>query len=281
MAVDNILLKISSVRKNFNEVIALDDVSFDIKSGEVVGLVGSNGAGKTTLLRLMSGVYRPSSGSVTLGDDTPVHLMRDHLGVVPESTGLYSRLTAWENIRYHSRLYGIDDSVSWKRTLKFAQSLDMEENLSRYTKGFSRGMRQKTALLRALAHGPKVLLLDEPTAGLDITSARTVRSLVEQIKLEGGTVVYSTHQLFEAQQVCDRIIIIHNGNVMADGSPEQLINDNGCETLEEAYVMLTQAKARVRFEDNISDKGLTKIWNKLFRPKTPNLQLNLDVMEDE
>lgn len=281
MAVDNILLKISSVRKNFNEVIALDNVSFDIKSGEVVGLVGSNGAGKTTLLRLMSGVYRPSSGSVTLGDDTPVHLMRDHLGVVPESTGLYSRLTAWENIRYHSRLYGIDDSVSWKRTLKFAQSLDMEENLSRYTKGFSRGMRQKTALLRALAHGPKVLLLDEPTAGLDITSARTVRSLVEQIKLEGGTVVYSTHQLFEAQQVCDRIIIIHNGNVMADGSPEQLINDNGCETLEEAYVMLTQAKARVRFEDNISDKGLTKIWNKLFRPKTPNLQLNLDVMEDE
>ena len=281
MAVDNILLKISSVRKNFNEVIALDNVSFDIKSGEVVGLVGSNGAGKTTLLRLMSGVYRPSSGSVTLGDDTPVHLMRDHLGVVPESTGLYSRLTAWENIRYHSRLYGIDDSVSWKRTLKFAQSLDMEENLSRYTKGFSRGMRQKTALLRALAHGPKVLLLDEPTAGLDITSARTVRSLVEQIKLEGGTVVYSTHQLFEAQQVCDRIIIIHNGNVMADGSPEQLINDNGCETLEEAYVMLTQAKARVRFEDNISDKGLTKFWNKLFRPKTPNIQLNLDVMEDE
>ena len=281
MAVDNILLKISSVRKNFNEVIALDNVSFDIKSGEVVGLVGSNGAGKTTLLRLMSGVYRPSSGSVTLGDDTPVHLMRDHLGVVPESTGLYSRLTAWENIRYHSRLYGIDDSVSWKRTLKFAQSLDMEENLSRYTKGFSRGMRQKTALLRALAHGPKVLLLDEPTAGLDITSARTVRSLVEQIKLEGGTVVYSTHQLFEAQQVCDRIIIIHNGNVMADGSPEQLINDNGCETLEEAYVMLTQAKARVRFEDSISDKGLTKLWNKLFRPKTPNLQPNQDVMEDE
>ena len=281
MAVDNVLLKISSVRKNFNEVIALDDVSFDIKSGEVVGLVGSNGAGKTTLLRLMSGVYRPSSGSVTLGDDTPVHLMRDHLGVVPESTGLYSRLTAWENIRYHSRLYGIDDSVSWKRTLKFAQSLDMEENLSRYTKGFSRGMRQKTALLRALAHGPKVLLLDEPTAGLDITSARTVRSLVEQIKQEGGTVVYSTHKLFEAQQVCDRIVIIHNGNVMADGSPKQLINDNDCDTLEEAYVKLTQAKARVRFEDSKIDKGLTKIWNKLFRPKTPSLQLNQDVMEDE
>ena len=123
MTNDNILLKISNVRKRFGEVLALDDVSFEINSGEVVGLVGSNGAGKTTLLRLMSGVYRPTSGSVTLGDKTPVHLMRDNLGVVPESTGLYSRLTAWENIRYHSRLYGIDDSVSWKRTLKFAQKI--------------------------------------------------------------------------------------------------------------------------------------------------------------
>ena len=281
MSEQKILLKISNVRKNFAEVVALDGVSFEINSGEVVGLVGSNGAGKTTLLRLMSGVYQPSSGSVTLGNDTPVHLMRDNLGVVPESTGLYSRLTAWENIRYHSRLYGIDDTIAWKRTLKFAQSLDMEDNLSRYTKGFSRGMRQKTALLRALAHGPKVLLLDEPTAGLDITSARTVRALVEQIKQEGGTVVYSTHQLFEAQQVCDRIIIIHNGVVKADGSPEELIQSNNCSTLEEAYVKLTQEKARMRFEDDKKESGITKLWNRLFRPKTPYFAGEKELIESE
>ena len=281
MSEQNVLLKISNVRKNFAEVVALDGVSFEINSGEVVGLVGSNGAGKTTLLRLMSGVYQPSSGSVTLGNDTPVHLMRDNLGVVPESTGLYSRLTAWENIRYHSRLYGIDDTIAWKRTLKFAQSLDMEDNLSRYTKGFSRGMRQKTALLRALAHGPKVLLLDEPTAGLDITSARTVRALVEQIKHEGGTVVYSTHQLFEAQQVCDRIIIIHNGVVKADGSPEDLIQINNCSTLEEAYVKLTQEKARMRFEDDKKESSITKLWNRLFRPKTPHIVGEKELVESE
>ena len=281
MSEQNVLLKISNVRKNFAEVVALDGVSFEINSGEVVGLVGSNGAGKTTLLRLMSGVYQPSSGSVTLGNDTPVHLMRDNLGVVPESTGLYSRLTAWENIRYHSRLYGVDDTIAWKRTLKFAQSLDMEDNLSRYTKGFSRGMRQKTALLRALAHGPKVLLLDEPTAGLDITSARTVRALVEQIKQEGGTVVYSTHQLFEAQQVCDRIIIIHNGVVKADGSPEDLIQMNNCSTLEEAYVKLTQEKARMRFEDDKKESGITKLWNRLFRPKTPHIVGEKELVESE
>ncbi len=271
MTSDGTLLKVSNVRKNFAEVIALDGVSFEIKSGEVVGLVGSNGAGKTTLLRLMSGVYRPSNGDVTLADGTPVYRMRGNLGVVPESTGLYSRLTAWENIRYHSRLYGVSDSIAWKRTLKFAQSLDMEDNLSRYTKGFSRGMRQKTALLRALAHGPKVLLLDEPTAGLDVTSARTVRALVEQIKQEGGTVVYSTHQLFEAQQVCDRIIIIHNGVIKANGPPSKLIQDTATETLEEAYVSLTQEKARMRFEDAKQESGITKLWHKLFRPKTPEL----------
>ena len=135
-------------------------------------------------------------------------------------------------------------------------------------------------MLRALAHGPKVLLLDEPTAGLDITSARTVRALVEQIKQEGGTVVYSTHQLFEAQQVCDRIIIIHNGVVKADGPPAKLIEETNSDSLEEAYVSLTQEKARMRFEDIQSDSGITKLWHKLFKPKTPHSQ-TLEVESDE
>ena len=136
-------MTIENVSKHFGDVEALRNISMEINSGEVVGLVGSNGAGKTTLLRLMSGVYKPSSGKVCLEDGTPVDKMREKLGVVPESTGLYSRLTAWENIRYHSRLYGVSDDISWKRTLRFAESLEMEDNLSRYTKGFSRGMRQK------------------------------------------------------------------------------------------------------------------------------------------
>ncbi len=275
------LLTVSNVNKSFGEVVALEDVSFEIRSGEVVGLVGSNGAGKTTLLRLMSGVYRPSSGNIRLFDGTEVHKMRDYLGVVPESTGLYSRLTAWENIRYHSRLYGVNDETSWARTVKFAESLDMTDNLSRYTKGFSRGMRQKTALLRALAHGPKVLLLDEPTAGLDVTSARIVRALVEQLRDEGGTVVYSTHQLFEAQQVCDRIIIIHNGVIKSDGAPEQLMMNTNSKSLEEAYVKLTQEKARIRFEDNTQENLFSRLWNKLFRPKTPNHGSKYGGFEDE
>jgi len=263
------LMTISNVSKSFGEVNALRSISLEIKSGEVVGLVGSNGAGKTTLLRLMSGVYKPTSGTVCLDDGTPVDKMRQRLGVVPESTGLYSRLTAWENIRYHSRMHGVSDKDSWNRTSRFAKHLDMLENLGRHTKGFSRGMRQKTALLRALAHGPSVLLLDEPTAGLDITSARTVRALVKQLRDEGGTIVYSTHHLAEAQQVCDRIIIIHNGDIQADGSPDVLLKDTETTTLEEAYVSLTQEKARPRNDDQDNEGRFTKWWRRLFTPRVP------------
>lgn len=273
------LLSIQGVTKNFAEVEALHEINLEIYSGEIVGLVGSNGAGKTTLLRLMAGVYKPSSGAVNLSNGEPVTTMRHELGVVPESTGLYSRLTAWENIRYHSRMHGIPDSVSWARTEKFAEHLDMKDSLSRHTKGFSRGMKQKTALLRALAHGPNILLLDEPTAGLDITSARTVRALVRQLRDEGGTVIYSTHQLAEAQQVCDRIVIIHNGVIRADGSPAELLSDTSTNSLEEAYVSLTLDQARTRKEDNDRESAFTGWWRRLFTPRTP--KTTREVMEDE
>ena len=272
------LLTLSGVAKRFGEVEALTHVDLDINAGQVIGLVGGNGAGKTTLLRLMAGVMEPTNGSILFGTE-PVSTMRAKLGVVPESTGLYSRLTAWENIRYHSRMHGVKDSIAWARTEKFAQHLDMKDSLGRHTKGFSRGMKQKTALLRALAHGPNILLLDEPTAGLDITSARTVRALVRQLRDEGGTVIYSTHQLAEAQQVCDRIVIIHNGEIRADGSPQQLLQDTETDSLEEAYVSLTLDQARTRKEDNTKESAFTGWWRRLFTPKTPST--TQEVMESE
>lgn len=271
------LLTLTGVAKSFKEVDALVHVDLEINSGQVIGLVGGNGAGKTTLLRLMAGVMEPSKGSI-LFQNKPVSSMRTRLGVVPESTGLYSRLTAWENIRYHSRMYGIADDVAWNRVIYFAKMLDITDALSRHTKGFSRGMRQKTALLRALAHGPEILLLDEPTAGLDVTSARTVRSLVGQLRDEGGTVIYSTHHLAEAQQVCDRIIIVHNGTIRADGSPAELLNSTGENNLEDAYVSLTADRARARSEDDMKESRLAKWWRVFLTGRTPNIQ---EVGEDE
>ena len=271
------LLTLNGVAKSFKDVYALVRVDLEIKSGQVVGLVGGNGAGKTTLLRLMAGVMEPSNGSI-LFQNNPVSAMRNKLGVVPESTGLYSRLTAWENIRYHSRIYGISDDVAWNRVSHFAKMLDLTDSLSRHTKGFSRGMRQKTALLRALAHGPDILLLDEPTAGLDVTSARTVRSLVGQLRDEGGTVIYSTHHLAEAQQVCDRIIIVHNGTIRADGSPKELLESTQKDSLEEAYVSLTSDKARSRSEDSKKESRLARWWRLFLTGRTPQME---GVGEDE
>lgn len=270
------LLVVDGVSKSFGDIVALHDINLTIHQGEVIGLVGSNGAGKTTLLRLLAGVYVPTNGRVKLANGEEVHTARNVIGVVPENTGLYSRLTAWENIRYHSRIHGTDDDVAWKRTLYFSKFLGMADALQRHTKGFSRGMRQKTALLRALAHAPRVLLLDEPTAGLDVTSARTVRDLVTQLGQEGGTVIYSTHQLSEAHRVCNRIIIIHNGEVRADGTPEELLELTGAEHLEDAYVSLTMDVAR---EDEVNEKPLgrwSKAWRSMFTPSIPK-----EVDEDE
>ena len=241
------LLVVDGVSKNFGDVAALSDISIQLNKGEIVGLVGGNGAGKTTLLRLLCGVYRPSNGSVRFvddGEDKSVDEVRGRLGVVPESTGLYSRLTAWENIRYHTRIHGRDDEKSWSRTHRFAKSLDIVDDLHRPTRGFSRGMRQKIALIRSIAHGPDLLLLDEPTAGLDVTSARKVRDLVRQLGDDGGTVIYSTHMLSEAQRICDRIIILHNGTVRADGSPIELLEETQTDDLEDAYISLTGDEAR-------------------------------------
>ncbi|MDC0557091.1 ABC transporter ATP-binding protein [Candidatus Poseidoniaceae archaeon] len=271
------LLTLTGVAKRFDEVEALTHVDLDINSGQVIGLVGGNGAGKTTLLRLMAGVMEPTMGTI-LFEGKKVSTMRSKLGVVPESTGLYSRLTAWENIRYHSRMYGVPDDIAWNRVSHFSNRLDLTDALSRHTKGFSRGMRQKTALLRALAHGPDILLLDEPTAGLDVTSARTVRSLVGKLRDEGGTVIYSTHHLAEAQQVCDRIVIVHNGTIRADGSPTQLLEQTGKDNLEDAYVALTSDKARARKEDNKKEGKMSKWWRRLLTGRTPN---NEEVGEDE
>jgi len=271
------LLTLSGVAKSFDEVDALTHIDLKINAGQVIGLVGGNGAGKTTLLRLMAGVMEPTNGTI-LFEGERVSSMRSKLGVVPESTGLYSRLTAWENIRYHSRMYGVPDDVAWNRVSHFADRLDLSDSLSRHTKGFSRGMRQKTALLRALAHGPDILLLDEPTAGLDVTSARTVRSLVGKLRDEGGTVIYSTHHLAEAQQVCDRIVIVHNGTIRADGSPTQLLEQTGKTTLEDAYVALTSDKARSRKEDDSKEGKIAKWWRKFLTGRTPESK---EVNEDE
>ena len=236
------LVTLDKVSKQFGDVHALDGVTTTIDRHTSTALIGGNGAGKTTLLRILAGVYRPSDGSATFADgDLTLH--RRRIGVMTESTGLHLRLTAWENIRFHARLFGIDDGLARSRSESLALRLGLGAALDRRTEGFSRGMRQKTALIRSLVHEPELLLLDEPTAGLDITSARAVRALIESLVEDGRGVVWSTHDL-TAATICDRAMVMHNGHLVADGQVAQLLVDHDADGLEALYLRLTKEATR-------------------------------------
>ncbi len=222
-------------------VIAVDEVSFEARDGEITGLLGPNGAGKTTTLRMLYTLMRPETGRVLVdGIDTTVdpHAVRRALGVLPDARGVYKRLTARENIAYFGELHGLSKDLIAQRTAVLARALQMEDFLDRQTEGFSQGQRTKTAIARALVHDPKNVILDEPTNGLDVMTTRGLRDFLRQLRAEGRCVIFSSHIMQEVAALCDRIVIIANGRVMAAGTPDELRAQAGHDNLEDAFVKL-------------------------------------------
>jgi sodium transport system ATP-binding protein len=237
------MIEAHKLRKTFNKgkVVAVDEVSFSARDGQITGLLGPNGAGKTTTLRMLYTLLKPDSGHMTIdGVDPlaePIRVKRK-LGVVPDSRGLYDRLTARENIRYYGRLQGLDRNEVTSRVDKLAEVLDMGGFIDRRTDGFSQGQRVKVAIARALIHEPGTILLDEPTNGLDVMTTRSLREFLLQLKMEGRCVVLSTHIMQEVAALCDRIVIIADGRIAAEGSAQQLLERSGADSLEDAFVKL-------------------------------------------
>jgi sodium transport system ATP-binding protein len=220
-------------------VKAVDGVSFRAEDGQITGLLGPNGAGKTTTLRMLYTLMRPDTGTVSVdGVDIfkDAEAARRRLGVLPDARGVYKRLTARENIEYFGRLHGMDEAMIAERTARLAKALVMDEILDRQAEGFSQGQRTKTAIARALVHDPKNVILDEPTNGLDVMTTRGLRHFLQQLKAEGRCVVFSSHIMQEVAALCDRIVIIAKGHVVAQGTPEQLRALTGESNLEEAFV---------------------------------------------
>jgi sodium transport system ATP-binding protein len=235
------MIEVMDLVKHFGPVRAVDGVSFSAREGEVLGLLGPNGAGKSTTLRMLSTVLRPTAGSARVdGYDLTREptAVRAALGVLPEYWGLYGRLTAREHLRYFGRLYGLDGGQLEGRIEDVIALFGIEEYADRRCEPFSKGMKQKVALGRALIHDPRHLLLDEPTAGLDVMSARSVREVIARFRDEGRCVILSTHILAEAERLCDRLELIHRGRIVASGTPEEVRRQAGRETLEEAFVAL-------------------------------------------
>lgn len=241
---------VSSQQKNFFKpqkkiIKALDDVSFDLEDGKITGLLGLNGAGKSTLMRLIYGLLKPTSGDIRVNQtsvsQSPQEVRRQ-LGVLPDDTGLYKRLTARENIRYFGELQSIDSDQLEKTIDEFILRLNMEKIADRRAEGFSLGERMKTALVRAIVHQPQHILLDEPTNGLDVLTTRAVRNLLHELKEQGRCVVFSSHLMHEVKGLCDRIVVIAKGRVIANGELPEILDAGKSDNLEEAFVNLVQSQ---------------------------------------
>jgi len=235
------MIEVKDLHKAFGAVKAVDGVSFTARDGEITGLLGPNGAGKTTTLRMLYTLMKPDSGQVLVdGVDaaTDALTVRRHLGVLPDARGLYKRLTARENIDYFAHLQGLPDDEVRSRREALIEALDMADIADRRTEGFSQGQRVKTAIARALVHDPRNVILDEPTNGLDVMATRALRQFMLKLKAEGRCVLFSSHIMQEVAALCDRIVVIAHGRVVADETPDALRAQTGEANLEEAFVKL-------------------------------------------
>jgi sodium transport system ATP-binding protein len=235
------MIEVRDLHKAFGTVKAVDGVSFTARDGEITGLLGPNGAGKTTTLRMLYTLMAPDRGQVLVdGIDAAVDPLgvRRQLGVLPDARGLYKRLTARENIDYFARLHGLPEALLSSRRDALIKALEMDDIADRRTEGFSQGQRVKTAIARALVHDPRNVILDEPTNGLDVMATRALRQFMARLKGEGRCVLFSSHIMQEVAALCDRIVVIAHGRVVADESPDALRAMTGENNLEDAFVKI-------------------------------------------
>ncbi len=240
------MIEAKDLSKSFGETRALDGLSFGSRDGRITGLLGPNGAGKTTALRILCGLLRADSGTVTIDGADVVRDSMDakrRLGALPDIQGLYQRLSARENIHYFGRLHGIEEKLLKQRTDELIERLDMGSIADRPAHGFSHGERMKTSLARALVHDPRNVLLDEPTNGLDVPSVRALREIIAGLRSDGRAVIFSSHVMQEVAALCDDIVIVARGKTVAEGSPDDIRRQAGCEDLEEAFVRLAGPEA--------------------------------------
>ena len=235
------MITVRHLSKSFGKVNAVRDVSFDAADGEITGLLGPNGAGKTTTLRMLYSLLPPDGGEIRIDGLDPTREemeIKRTLGVVPDSRGLYTRLTARENVAYYGELHGMSRAAIRDRLQVLISTLDMEDFIDRRTEGFSQGQRVKVAIARAVIHQPQTVLLDEPSNGLDVMSTRALRAYIRNLKEQGHSVVLSTHIMQEVAALCDRVVIIAEGRIAADGTQPELLQRTGCDSIEDAFVQL-------------------------------------------
>jgi sodium transport system ATP-binding protein len=235
------MIEARSLSKSFGAVKAVRDVSLRAPDGRITGLLGPNGAGKSTTLRILYTVLRPDSGDALIDGTSVVSSpleARRRMGVLPHAAGIYQHLSARENVLYYGALHGMSRADRERRADELITLLEMQDFATRPAKKLSQGQRMKTALARALIHRPRNILLDEPTNGLDVMAVRNLRTLLVKLRDEGHCVLFSSHVMQEVAALCDEVIVIARGNVVASGTPTEIRARTGQENLEEAFVQL-------------------------------------------
>jgi sodium transport system ATP-binding protein len=242
----NNLIQVSNLSKQFKKVKAVDEISFEVSDGEIVGLLGENGAGKTTTLRMLATMLKATGGTAKINGFDIVNehqKVRGQIGILfGGEVGLYDRLTARENIRYFAELNGMSKEQINKTIDKLTNTLEMGEYIDRRVGKFSRGMKQKVAIARSIVHEPSVMLFDEPTAGLDVTAARIVQDFIKKCKEENRSIIFSSHSMSEVEKLCDRIVIIHRGKIVEEGTIQELKAKYKDEDMEEVFMKLVGDK---------------------------------------
>jgi len=233
------MIEVTGVHKRFGAVVVVDDISFVAEDGAITALLGANGAGKTTTLRMITAVFAPDRGTVTVdGRDTVKDATnaRSRIGLLSDHRGLYVRLTSRENVRYFGELHGLAGPALEARVEKLMKLLDMSDIADRRVEGFSLGQKLKVAIARAIVHDPPNVLLDEPTAGLDVMTTRAMRDVILRLREEGKCVVLSTHVMQEVARLADRVVVVARGRVRTVATPAELLRQTGAENLEDAFV---------------------------------------------
>ena len=269
-------IKALNLRKNFEDLIAVDNVSFNINKGEIVGILGPNGAGKTTTIRILTGIFKlEGKASIEIfNEDITKNLnkYKINFGIVPEVSNAFSDFTVWQNLKFSGGIYGFPKEKIEKRSKKLLEQFGLIDKMHSKTKALSKGLKQRLNFCLALLHEPSILILDEPTSGLDPISVKLMRNRILQLKKEGKTILITTHDMQEAQTICDRILIMNRGKIIADESPD---------TLRERF----KSTSTVLFKfdgvlSNDNESTLMDTFNKIQRKNDLYALSSDDVIED-
>ena len=245
-----VAIEINDLRKTYKGALvpALDGLSLSVKKNQIVGLLGPNGAGKTTSINVLCGLVLPDKGTAAIhGKDCikSTFFIKKILGVVPQQIALFSNLTAWENFYYIGRLYGIRDAKIKERAGYLLERLGLEKHADKRVGRYSGGMKRRANIIASLLHQPEVVILDEPTAGVDVQSRAMILDFLQEYRKQDKTILYTSHLLEEAEQLCDEVVIIDEGKFIVSGSPKTLIEETPqCSRLEDVFLHYTGHSVR-------------------------------------